>query len=52
VLICERKILSKKKQVINFTGGKHCSIRLSSFGGKQRVGKRFLRGRREKVRDL
>ncbi len=37
-VICERKIMSKKKKVINFIGGKHCCIRLYSVGGKQRVG--------------
>jgi hypothetical protein len=44
--------MSKKKQVINFIGEKHCSIRLYSVGGNQRVGNRFLRGRRKKKRDL
>ncbi len=44
--------MSEKKQVINFIGGKNCCTRLNSVGGKQRGGKRFLRGKREKVRDF
>jgi hypothetical protein len=45
--------MSKKKKVINFIGGKHCSIILYSVGGKQREGQEiFERKEGERIRDL